>query len=315
MWEDDGSNMVKTAPESPMEFTIDGKPGGSPVNALFARGLTPGQYFEIDILQSSKSAFVGVTTREGFAKGWKCKGLFFGGNLSNGGALVRGNFGDWLKTGMKIGVLTELTDKEATVTFYQDGRCLGPAFVAERESGGDVFPVVHTSGEGDRFSISFPEAAPEARERQSKDGSGRHFAEGCWAVKRMSVGPELGEFQLESKMKGEDLHVTIESTGASTFGIGFKVANTLRMTATSAPDDSLAPFERITPKGGMMATMMMGPPELMEVEEALSQHGPSLFKWLSTDGNLMLTGQTIELELVPKSDAPDGLPATEVKLP
>mmetsp|Transcript_9731 Transcript_9731/g.13673 ORF Transcript_9731/g.13673 Transcript_9731/m.13673 type:complete len:81 (-) Transcript_9731:115-357(-) len=49
MWEDDGSNMVKTAPESPMEFTIDGKPGGSPVNALFARGLTPGQYFEIDI--------------------------------------------------------------------------------------------------------------------------------------------------------------------------------------------------------------------------------------------------------------------------
>ena len=43
--------------------------GGSPVNALYSKPLAPGQYFEIDVLASESSAFVGVTTRESFAKG------------------------------------------------------------------------------------------------------------------------------------------------------------------------------------------------------------------------------------------------------
>eukprot|EP00403_Amphidinium_massartii_P049475 CAMPEP_0178459064 /NCGR_PEP_ID=MMETSP0689_2-20121128/47904_1 /TAXON_ID=160604 /ORGANISM="Amphidinium massartii, Strain CS-259" /LENGTH=314 /DNA_ID=CAMNT_0020085463 /DNA_START=107 /DNA_END=1051 /DNA_ORIENTATION=+ len=314
MWEDDGSEMVKTEADS-NKFVIDGKPGGSPVNALYSKSLASGQYFEIEVLSSEKSAFVGVTTREAFAKGWKCKGLFFGGNLSNGGALVRSQFGEWPKTGMKIGVLTDLTPETATVTFYQDGRCLGPAFVSKRVGGGDVFPVVHTSGEGDSFAISFPDA-PAARERQAKDGSKLHPAEGSWAVKRMSVGPELGEFPLSGKMEGQDLGLKVEGAGTpGTFSLAFKVANTVRMVAASASDDSLAPFEKLTPSGQVMATMMMGPPGMMEVEQALTQNLATVHKWLAKDGMLIITGPTLELELEPRSDAPDGLPATETDLP
>ena len=44
----------------------------------------------------SGAPFVGVASEAGFAAGYKCKGLFFGGpgNLSDGGALVRSHFGE-----------------------------------------------------------------------------------------------------------------------------------------------------------------------------------------------------------------------------
>ena len=312
-WEDDGSTMVKSAPNS-SEFTIHGKPGGNPVNALYSQPLAARQYFEIDVLASDHGASVGITTRASFAKGWKCRGLFFGGNLSNGGALVRSKFGDTPKTGMTIGVLTEITEESVTVTFYQDGRCLGPAFQSKRSTQAEIFPVVHSSGEGDRFAIRFPEVAPASTQRQAKDYSSLHPAERTWAVTRMRLGPELAELDWNALMKGQPLRVEVVSDSVGVFSFSFKVANSLWFTATSAADTSLAPFDRLTPSGAMASTKMMGPPHMMEMEKHLAMNCPSIFKWFVTDGRLVLTGQTIEMELAPMADDPPGLPATEVEL-
>jgi len=283
------------------------------VNALFDQSLTSGQYFEIDVLELKESVFVGVTTKEAFAEGYKCKGLFFGRNLSNGGALVRQAFGEAIATGQKIGVLTEFDASNATVTFYQDGRCLGPAFVATRRTDGAIFPVVHTSSIGDKFGIRFLDA-PAERKRQGKGAAPAHPAEGVWALQKLFTGPELGEVPLAEKMEGQEVTLKVEGDGPGSFRFSARVLNTLNMTATSEPDQSLEPFEKLVPSM-VVGTKMMGPEGMMEVEGIVGDGLGKLHKWLARPGSLLLTGATVEMCFAPKADGHEGLPATEVELP
>merc|ERR1719155_72367 len=94
---------------------------------------------------------------------------------------------------MTVGVYIEYTSDCVTVTFYQDGRCLGPAFAAPRLSDAPIFPVVQASCDGDRFSIDFPADAPVEKERVAIDGlrvpidCGRfHPASDDWLLEELS---------------------------------------------------------------------------------------------------------------------------------
>jgi len=318
MWHDDGSGAVKSHGEAD-EFVVEGKAAGdSPVNARFSSALATGQYFEIEVRELKQGCFVGIATEDGFAKGYKIRGLFFGGNLSEGSSLVRQNFGDRPTKGMILGALVEYDDEAVTITFYQDGRCLGPAFVAKRLTSAEIFPVVKASSDGDRFAIRFPDTLPTGRVREPKAGSASaHFAEGNWFLKRMSVGPELGEFPLAAKMQGREVRLKVEAVGPQSFRLFSKVANTLRAQATSKEDDALKPFEGLT-VGPVMSTMMMGEESVMEVEKALKDSLEQLHKWLVADGQLLMVGPAAELSLAPAGDDggdAGGLPATEVDLP
>jgi len=240
----------------------------------------------VEALALGESCFIGVATEEGFGQGWKIKGLFFGGNLSDGGGLVRQRFGEWIKQGMKIGVLVEYDSEAITVTFYQDGRCLGPAFKAKRLSSGEVFPVVKANRDGDRFAISFPEAPPAARAREPPGGGQAHPAEGTWALERLSVGPELGEFPLAARMEGHGpARLTVEAAEPGTFRLCFRVANSLSTRVACEQDPALAPFEKLKP-GPVASTRMMGPEGMMQVEAAVAEGLEGLGKWLCRDGGL-----------------------------
>merc|ERR1719277_2435301 len=120
MWLDDGSGSVNCSTDAPEFEIVDKAKGDAPSNARCTTSLSSGQYFEIDVQELQKSCFIGVSSARGFAQGWKCKGLFFGGpgNLSSGGALVRGEYGEAITKGQKIGVLTEFPSDTVTVTFY-----------------------------------------------------------------------------------------------------------------------------------------------------------------------------------------------------
>jgi len=314
MWQDDSSGLVKPVPDS-AEFIVEGKPSGSPVNALYSQPLSSGQYFEIDVLELQENVGIGVTTQEAFGPGWGCKGLFFNGNLSNGSALVRSSFGEQIKKGMQVGVLTEFDSETVSVVFYQDGRCLGPAFISKRLSGAEIFPVVHTSHEGDRFGIRLLESAPSVRTRQPKGGGTLHPAEGVWTLKQIFVGPELVQFPLTAKMgEGSEVTLKVEAIDAGSFHFSARVVNKLNFSVVVAPDDALAPFEKLTP-GLVMATKMMGPPGMMEVEKEVASGFEALFKWLARDGKLTLTGPTVEMSFVPQVGGTEALPAIEIELP
>mmetsp|Transcript_23300 Transcript_23300/g.42122 ORF Transcript_23300/g.42122 Transcript_23300/m.42122 type:complete len:315 (-) Transcript_23300:34-978(-) len=309
-WTDDGSAAVKPG-DSLMECKIQGAPSGSPANAYFSKPLTSGDYFEIDIVEMGDSSpFVGVTSSAAFGQGWKCKGLLFGGpgNLSNGGALVRGEFGEELRKGMKIGVLVKMDAGSITVIFYQDGRCLGPAFAARRLSDAEVYPLLH-AGDGDHFCIRFPDR-PAAELRRAMGGEALHPADGSWALSQLFVGPELHEFPLAVKMEGQivKLKVTVSSPDIS---CSFRIVNLLNFKATSIADVSLAPFEKLEPFGPLASTMMMGPESMMEVEAKISEGLQSLHKWMAQSDSLLLVGPTIEMSFTRLHDHEDGLPASE----
>lgn len=62
-------------------------------------------------------------------EGYKCKGLFYGGpgNLSDGSAALRTNFGDEVHQGDVIGVLIQRDGARLRMILYHNARCLGPA--------------------------------------------------------------------------------------------------------------------------------------------------------------------------------------------
>jgi len=314
MWQDDGSGAVKS-PGGAEEFVVEGKaPGGhSPVNARFTTALASGQYFEVEVLElGEEGCFIGVCTQNGFGQGWAIKGLFFGGNLSDGGCLVRQSFGDPFVKGMKIGTLVEYDTEAITVTFYQDARCLGPAFVAKRLSDAEVFPVVKANSDGDSFAIRFPNA-PTVRTREPKGGGTAHPAEGSWVLEKLLVGPELGEFPLAAKMEGQGVTLNVKAVQPGSFQLSARVVNMNNLTVESMPDAALAPFERLLP-GEVLSTRMMGPPGMMEAERAVSNGLATLQKWLARDGGLLLVGPAVEMCFSSQVGGGDGLPATEVSL-
>src|SRR5688500_11703468 len=95
-WISDGSSEI-AASGNEVSCTSS-SPTGNVFNALWedGSGVIDGQhYWKLDIkaLETNASVFVGVTDKAKFKQGWAIKGLLYGGNLSNGGALLVGEFG------------------------------------------------------------------------------------------------------------------------------------------------------------------------------------------------------------------------------
>jgi len=322
VWADDGSAAVR-AGAAPREFYVEGKgPGDSPVNARWTQALGAGSYFEIEVkdLQPHSSCKVGVATEHGFAAGYRCKGLFFNGNLTNGSAGLKFGFGKTPSSGMVLGVKLELAEDKATVTFYQDGLCLGPGFVSKRMNPqAPIFPVVIAGSNGDRFSIRVLSEVPAAIRGEGSNGrSQEHPAIGDWELKSLMLGPELGHFPLSSKMEGQKVTCRVqpaEEKGEGFFSFIFKIGNTVRFGVQSSRDDRLHPLHALKPICPGSSTMMMPPPGMQEVEQKVIQSMESIYKWLAAEGQpMLLVGPTFEMSFEPSSGAEAG-PITNIDLP
>ena len=135
---------------------------GNPMNLLFTPSSafpTPlsKYYFQIDILsmdRDSASLSVGVVRPSEFRKGYRNRGMFYNGNLTNcGGALIL-SYGPRPKQGDTIVVeYTELNDS-FLVCVHVNGKRLGIAFqipkgsATSREAASESFlPCLHGDGE------------------------------------------------------------------------------------------------------------------------------------------------------------------------
>ncbi|CAK9079276.1 unnamed protein product [Durusdinium trenchii] len=310
------------------EFEIVGeeKKGSSKYNALCGVGFSSGkEYFEVQVIEGS-GAFIGVTTKAGFAEGYKIKGLFFGGpgNLSNGSAGLKTSFGEPVKKGSVIGVTLDLTD-EATVgvSFWQGGTSIGEAFKGcPRQPGAMVFPAVCASKVHDRFVLSLRRSPPK------EETKAPHPAEGCWDLQRLVVGGELVNLDAALAIKGKGKgrgyvdgdaaenkgHIIMSVNnrgGGHTFQLSMPLGNILNTTVqvTSTPDGT-----EMLQVGGVMSTMVMSPPPLMDLEQRLSRALPLITRWSIKDSRLELRGGDVELDFL-HYDAPPEEPVADVTLP
>jgi hypothetical protein len=105
MWVSDGSSEISIEGNR-VSCKVDPSAGSQVYNALWKNGdgdtgIQNGKaYWKVTCEKLEDSLFVGVTDQEKFGKGWGCKGLLYGGNLSDGGSLLVSNFGPWPKTGI-----------------------------------------------------------------------------------------------------------------------------------------------------------------------------------------------------------------------
>eukprot|EP00568_Trieres_chinensis_P011360 CAMPEP_0183301720 /NCGR_PEP_ID=MMETSP0160_2-20130417/7746_1 /TAXON_ID=2839 ORGANISM="Odontella Sinensis, Strain Grunow 1884" /NCGR_SAMPLE_ID=MMETSP0160_2 /ASSEMBLY_ACC=CAM_ASM_000250 /LENGTH=305 /DNA_ID=CAMNT_0025464391 /DNA_START=67 /DNA_END=984 /DNA_ORIENTATION=- len=285
-WTGDGSEGELSVNESKIRFSS--KTSGTPFNVRLAGGVSSSEslFFEVEILELSGFLAVGVVSEDGFLPGWKNKGMFYNGNLTNGSAGLLIDFGDRPSVGDKIGVFVERSTDGVKVIFYLGKRCLGAGFHLDGEN--DVFfPCLSVTGLA-VVKYGAPKIFPCETNRQAAKFSDSYC--GDWTLKKAFEGPELVE-----KPIPEDANIILRLSleDGDRYALSLKVGN--KMHTTLKLSGKLDAFDTIE-VGMLSSTRMLPPPELFDMESFLSTNLPNLHKMIvGEDGILIMTGEAQEL--------------------
>ena len=267
-------------------LTLKSNSPGTPFNARYDCITPPpdGQdwYFQIqlDSIPKNSSVSVGVVNPEEMLPGWKTRGMFYNGNLTNGAAALVTAFGPYLKQGDSVGVL--VTDKNQKVTFYINEKCLGTGFSLGQGDGGKVFcPCIHVSGEA-TVSFVIPDTLPSVvtREKTTQGMSDE------W--KLIQAVNETGAAVTVPEARDVILH--LEDTEAQ-YDLSIRVGNTLRCRAKKEEGGGVK-------VGPAMSTRMEPPPELREMETFVLTSLPIVTSIDLLDQNLVLSASGSHTKLV-----------------
>ncbi|RWS11936.1 hypothetical protein B4U79_17494 [Dinothrombium tinctorium] len=114
----------------------------NPTNCYYSTAIHDGtHYFEFTFEKGD--GFVGFTTKDHFAHGYRIRGLFYGGTLSDGSRRL-GAFSRRVHEGDTVGLRIDLTSENVKVFVYLNGRSLGLAFDVNRGNITDLYPAIHT---------------------------------------------------------------------------------------------------------------------------------------------------------------------------
>jgi hypothetical protein len=237
-------------------LTVQSATRGTPLNVRHSAAPTTGDwYFQVHLVKLSKesSISVGVANSEEMLPGWKTKGMFYNGNLTNGSAALVTSFGPYLKEGDSVGVF--VTNNNRNVTFFHDGRCLGTGFELSDETSKTYCPCIHVSGEVQiRFEI--PDSLPAT---MSKEGKTKGFVDEWKLIEAINDSGTAVAIP-----EGHDivLHLDV-GPDENQYDFSLRVANTLRCIGIKEEGGGIK-------MGMVMSTMMEPPPELREIEMFLS---------------------------------------------
>jgi len=251
---------------------------------------------------------LGIVNEKEFKSGWKCKGMFYNGNLTNGSAALLTSFGDFIKCEDEIGVLVIRSgdsnegnkDSSIELIIYLNGRCLGSAFKINERNDDAIecyYPCLHIDGnaEVDFSFITNEDDFPTVKHRQACNYGDKYS--GDWLLKKIFHGPELSEHPLLQRYNMKDIILSLHLIESTRYNLSIKVGNTLRANLhVTGQDDA---FDKIK-IGRVMSTMMMPTPEQSELERLLSSCLPTIHKSIVTKDNpssenLIVNGPTVEL--------------------
>jgi len=236
---------------------------------------------------------IGIVKNDEFKSGWKCKGMFYNGNLTNGSAALLTGFGDFIKCGDEVGVLVN-RDGGIKLIIYLNGRCLGCAFKII-DDGNEYYPCLHIDGDA---AVDFTFTTETSKFPTIKHRQGCNYDDGYsgdWRIKHVMSGPELHEYPLNEPTKNVILSMNVVKP--CHYNLSIKVGNSLRTNMHVVGRDD--PFDKVEIRA-VMSTMMMPSPEQFELERLLSSSLPTIHKTIvskddSSNEQLILNGPTIEL--------------------
>jgi len=238
--------------------------GSGKANAIYAGGDVSGvACWEFEV-KAGQGMWVGLGTEENFGSGYKLKELLYGGpgNLSDGGALLQGNWGPRFGEGDRIGMRLETSGVSTNLAFSRNGDGLGQAFDIQGWNGGsNLRPIVSLDNKGQ--SVKIQEVAPGTMEAFTSSGAAATGLAGSWC-------------------QGEGCSLSISPEGPGKWRLAAKVANSISCSVSEGAGGSVS-------VGAIMSTEMMPPPHLQEKEESISQLLSGLTGMSREGGCLKLT--------------------------
>ena len=119
-------------------------------------------FFQVHLKKAAtraSSLSVGVAKRDEFQKGYRVKGMFYNGNLTNGSSTLKVSYGSRMKADDVLVIeyqqlpATKNSDGDSLaqiqLRFYQNGICLGIGFRINESSDATFFPCISVLGEMD----------------------------------------------------------------------------------------------------------------------------------------------------------------------
>jgi hypothetical protein len=281
----DGKTTWSTTPSDTEGVSMEvNVPGGSPMNLIYGMTPTPMYYLQVTVTEMasrSSSLSVGVVRPEEFHKGYKCKGMFYNGNLTNGSAALKTSYGPFLQTGDVVVVeyVEAAEEEQVQMIVHLNGACLGTAFqVAKGES--SFVPCIHVNGEMTLQAKVLSEK-PKLAPRDV------HPLVGKWELVE-AIGEGFSPiWPGGNNLEDKEMVLSIEKHEDTAFEFSLRVYNTLniQLQVTGNADTG---FQLDGAEGKVMSTKMMPPPPFYEIETKLS--------------NCMESGLWNSMELVPDKD-------------
>ena len=276
-WVGDGSEG-STLTQEGNTVEIGSKTSGTPFNARLDNEKCASDYFvQVSITRLKGSLSIGAVCKDEFKSGWKCKGLFYNGNLTNGSAALKTSWGPRFATGDSLGMRVSRGDA-LEVTFYKNGECLGTGFQLAGNTA-TYYPCLHVSGSA-LVDVEIPEQLPstEIKAKTPTGFFGDWRFEKAWNGEQEVNVPEGRKLSL-AKAKG-GIQITCK--------IGNNVsgnAKVIEETNTSMTVET----------GPFMMTRMMPPPEFRPLENLVSSKKITTIE-LEEDTKLKLSGPELKVE-------------------
>ena len=288
-WIGDGTEGATLAVNG-STITLGSAKRGTPYNVRLESSTiapTDNLYYEVELVgECEGSLAVGLVTSAEFQPGWKTRGMFYNGNVTNGSAGLRMGFGDFPKSGDRVGVYLLRSGSECRVVYYINGRCLGAGF-AVTSAGTTFYPCLHLDGKG-TVNYSAPASFPTTTDRESATFGDAYS--GDWLLLKALTGPELHDLPLPDDAK---IVLSFALVEPSTYRLSIKVANTFNTSVKLV--GKMENFDKIE-IGPAMATRMMPPPPLQSVETFVERGLSTLYKMIVGEtGNLVMTGPAAEM--------------------
>lgn len=325
-WKTDGSSACQQADfiTNPDDDADDGftdinmvTTGGSPVNLLgtipSSSILSSSYWFQVQIVElgRSSSMSIGITVPSQFKQGYKNRGMYYNGNLTNGSAALKIAFGPYLQSGDYCTIhITHSTNQEVvdgqeekatttttvTMTVYMNGKKIGKAFEVvldddlETRAGADdvrfFYPSIAVHGKV-RFRAKVGSDMPDTLSGQAADGSAIvHPLEGTYNIIQAMDGTTGTRSILPVAVDGTSRRIdqavmviaadrsTITATTA-VLRFSVRVVNSIMMSrgcTTKEVDENTRIFELSDDgRGHLPMTLMLAPPPYDDVERELVQ--------------------------------------------
>jgi hypothetical protein len=276
-WESDGSetdslsSWATTADGESYTITVSTS-SGSPMNAAYKFQSNPSHYFyQVNVLEmpsSSSYLSIGVVLPQEFQRGYKNRGMFYNGNLTNCGAALKTSYGPRLKEGDTL-ILGYSEDDHAGLVrleVYLNGSNLGTAFQVPKNGPSSFCPCVSIQGDikvQAKILEVLPDPLPQSEEK--------HPLEGKWdLVEAYHDGQQF--YPPPDTVDVNPCLVSLEKdneSGEILWNVVLHICNTIMIRKTIQPSGTNSCYS-LQSHGGCRSTRMMPKPPYGQVESTMS---------------------------------------------